>query len=110
MTQSPSSVSRNIPQWQNDIAVVMRCAVSGRKYLILPNTMSHSDKLTDKMQRQFKRVAKAVKLTLIFNVRTASLRDDKLSRGAPPIILTQDVSELAARLLEEYQQRGGRMA
>ena len=108
-TQPIQSVSKNLPQWKNDIAVVMRVAVGGRKYIILPPRSNHDDRFTEKMQRQFSRVATSVGLVLVVGTTVASLRDKNTPRNSSPLIYTSDVSALAVTLLEEYQRRGGRV-
>lgn len=109
MTQTQQSVSKNLPQWKNDIAVVMRVAIGARKYVLLPPTRYSDDRFTEKMQRQFGRVAKSVGLQIIFGTMSVSLRDAKASRFAMPMLRTSDIRELAVALLEEYRNRGGRM-
>lgn len=108
MTQTQQSVSKNLPQWKNDIAVVMRVAIGGRRYVLLPPTRYDDNRFTEKMQRQFNRVAKSVGLHLVFGTVQVSLRDAKANRFDKPILYTSDMIELAVVLLEEYRNRGGR--
>lgn len=104
MTQA--SDPKKLPQWQNDVAVVLRVAVAPRDYIF--TFRMHDNMFTHKMRRQFERVAKSVGLTIVFATSFATLRDSKASRGAPPIIQTERPRELAATLLREYSERGGR--